>query len=106
MSGSAGSGSTSGEEGSHSGDTILLDVAIGGFAPVDLEASEGEIALTLANLDAFPHDFTIDELDVQVLMDANETVDAAFEAPPGVYTFYCSIPGHREAGMEGTLTVP
>jgi uncharacterized cupredoxin-like copper-binding protein len=57
------------------------------------------------NLDAFDHDFTIDELDVQLLMGANETVEGTFEARPGTYTFYCSIPGHREAGMEGTLTV-
>jgi nitrite reductase (NO-forming) len=102
---SSGSEPAAGEGGSHSGDAIPLDAAIDGFSPGDIEAPEGEVALALSNLDAFPHDFTIDELDVQVPVDANETVEATFEASPGVYTFYCSIPGHREAGMEGTITV-
>jgi uncharacterized cupredoxin-like copper-binding protein len=82
-----------------------LDLAISGFTPSDLEVKEGTIDLTLKNLDAFPHDFTIDELGVQYTVDASATVTESFDATPGVYTFYCSIPGHREAGMEGTLTV-
>ena len=28
-----------------------------------------------------------------------------FNAPPGTYTFYCQIPGHRQAGMQGTITI-
>ncbi len=84
---------------------VSVDATITGFSPGDLEVAEGEVTLAIANQDAFEHDFTIDELDVQLVMGANETVEGTFEAIPGTYTFYCSIPGHREAGMEGTITV-
>jgi uncharacterized cupredoxin-like copper-binding protein len=79
--------------------------AIDGFNPDDIEVAEGEVAVELVNLDAFDHDFTVDELDVKLLMGPNETVDETFHVMPGTFTFYCSIPGHREAGMEGTLSV-
>ncbi len=87
------------------GGPITLDAAITGFVPSEIEASEGEITLSITNLDAFDHDFTIDELGVKLVLGLNETVNTTFTATPGTYTFYCSIPGHREAGMEGTLTV-
>jgi uncharacterized cupredoxin-like copper-binding protein len=35
--------------------------------------------------------------------DGTSTVTAELGA--GRYTFYCSVPGHRQGGMEGTLTV-
>jgi len=82
-----------------------IQAAITGFTPAEIEVPEGDVEIEIANLDAFEHDFTIDELDVQVAFGANETVQESFAATPGTYVFYCSIPGHREAGMEGTLSV-
>ena len=34
-----------------------------------------------------------------------ETTEASAELEPGEYAYYCAVPGHREGGMEGTLTV-
>ena len=52
------------------------------------------------------HDFTIDEFDAHVAADRGETEEGGVTVDEaGTYTFYCSVPGHRSAGMEGTLTV-
>ena len=84
-----------------------VSASISGFdqSSFDVEERDGKVSFTIQNADTFGHDFTVDELGVKVPLGPNETVEAAFEAQPGTYTFYCSIPGHREAGMEGTITV-
>ncbi len=62
--------------------------------------------ITLVNNGAAAHNFSIDELNVHSGdMQAGETKTVTIDAPAGTYTFYCSIPGHRTAGMVGTLTV-
>jgi plastocyanin len=77
------------------------------FSQPELRARVGEIVvLRLENSDTAGHDFDIDELNVHVAMPSGKQVLALFTpTTPGSYTFYCHIPGHREAGMVGTLIV-
>jgi plastocyanin len=75
------------------------------FTPDSLTAPAGQIKVTLVNVGGIEHDFVIDELSVDIHTDVGETADQTFTASAGTYDFYCSIPGHRQAGMEGVLTV-
>lgn len=76
------------------------------FDPDEIRVAAGEsVAIVLTSEDIL-HDLTIDELDAHVAADRGETATGGFTADEaGTYTYYCSVPGHREAGMEGTLTV-
>jgi uncharacterized cupredoxin-like copper-binding protein len=76
------------------------------FEPVEIHVTAGEdIAIVLSSEDML-HDFTIDDLGAHVSAEAGETAEGGFHAAePGRYDFYCSVEGHREAGMEGTLVV-
>jgi len=76
------------------------------FIPSTLSApADTQVTVELENTGTIEHDFTIDEANLTVLVPATETGTGSFELPAGTYTFYCSVPGHRESGMEGTLTV-
>jgi plastocyanin/mono/diheme cytochrome c family protein len=64
------------------------------------------VKITLTNDGAGPHTFDIDALNVhsgEIAPGATATVTV--NAAPGQYQYYCAIPGHKEAGMVGTLTV-
>jgi len=76
------------------------------FDPDEITVTAGEdIAIVLTSEDLL-HDFTIDGLDAHVAADADETDEGGLRADePGRYTYYCTIAGHQEAGMEGTLIV-
>lgn len=79
------------------------------FEPDALEASAGEVTLEYTNPSAVPHNVAIEAngetvATGDVVTDGGVSV-AAFELEPGSYVFYCAVPGHREGGMEGKLTV-
>ncbi len=76
------------------------------FAPARLTIpADTDVTVTLPNLGAAPHNFAIDELgiDVDILPGAIE--QTVINAPAGEYEYYCNVPGHRQAGMVGTLIV-
>lgn len=77
------------------------------FSPPEIELSaNGTTTLTLVDTGFITHNFTVDELDLLVVATprGSGTVEI-IDPPPGTYEFYCSISGHREAGMSGTLIV-
>jgi uncharacterized cupredoxin-like copper-binding protein len=75
------------------------------FDPADLELPAGKVtAVFLVNEDPFGHSFDVDELNVHVPVAAGETRVVMLDPPAGAsLRFYCSIPGHEDAGMVGTL---
>jgi nitrite reductase (NO-forming) len=74
-----------------------------------LTANVGDtIRLTVVNGDPVLHDLVIDEFDADTgeLVQLDETVVLEFVVDrPGEFTYYCSIPGHRQVGMYGLLVV-
>lgn len=76
------------------------------FDPEEIFVTAGEdVAIVLTSRDLL-HDFTIDDIEIHVTADRGETAVGGFRADrPGEYVFYCTIAGHRRAGMEGTLIV-
>jgi uncharacterized cupredoxin-like copper-binding protein len=77
------------------------------FDPSQLTLSANKAAeIVLTNGGVVEHDMTIDAVDFSLLVPIGETVTGAIgPLDAGTYEIYCSIPGHKDAGMTGTLTV-
>jgi plastocyanin len=73
-----------------------------------LSAKAGTVTIDMANMSPVEHNVTIAE--GGKVLGATPTFTGGTKTltvklKPGTYTFFCSVPGHRQAGMEGTLTV-
>ena len=77
------------------------------FTETELTADAGQVEIDFSNPSQVPHAVDIEGVDGAV----TETVTGADAPPvtvdlkPGEYTFYCPVGDHRQAGMEGKLTV-
>lgn len=80
------------------------------YEPNGLTAKPGNVTITYDNPSPVPHSIAVATANgnvlgqVQPFTDGKQSVDLSNLAP-GKYVFYCTVPGHREAGMQGDLTV-
>src|SRR4051794_237701 len=76
------------------------------FDPKTLTISaDSGVVIELSNQGRAFHNFTIVGRDISVDLPPGEVRQVVFHPPPGTYQFYCDVPGHRQAGMVGVLTV-
>ncbi|MER3396602.1 MAG: hypothetical protein C4318_03870 [Acidimicrobiia bacterium] len=89
-----------------SGSSITVEATEFAFKPKEISTSAGTKTIVLSNKGSIEHDLTIDSLNVHLPhASPNSTQTTTVDLKPGKYEFYCSVPGHKEAGMIGTLTV-
>lgn len=72
-----------------------------------LEAAPGQV-IQVTNVGFLEHNFVVDDLGIAVDLPPGEPVEITIPSDAVVgetYTFYCSVPGHREGGMVGTMTI-
>jgi plastocyanin len=79
------------------------------YNTTSLEAKAGKVSIDFTNDSPEGHNVTIESSSKEEV-GATETFTGGSKTlsvtlKPGTYKFFCSVPGHRMAGMEGTLTV-
>ena len=79
------------------------------YSTTKLSAKAGTVTIEMTNMSPLEHNVTVEEGNKKVL-GATPTFTGGkrsltLKLAPGTYTFFCSVPGHRQAGMEGKLVV-
>lgn len=80
------------------------------FDPKDLSAGTGEIAFFVKNQGVIEHNLVLTAPNGKTVtlisvIEPGQTMKVVVSLPPGVYPLYCSLPGHKDAGMVSTLHV-
>jgi plastocyanin len=79
------------------------------YNTTSLTAKAGKVSIDFTNMASLMHNVTIESSSgtqvgaTSTFQGGSKTLSVNLK--PGTYKFFCSVPGHRQAGMEGTLTV-
>ncbi len=104
------SGEATPPAGSGPGGTIELaaDPSALAYDKTEISSMPGQVTINFDNPAPIDHDVAIEQDGQEVAKSdliADGQTSLAANLEPGEYVFYCSVPGHREAGMQGTLSV-
>jgi plastocyanin len=110
----SGGGASGGKEESAGGggSTLKVETDPGGalaYTTTEATAKAGTVTVDFNNPQGLTHDVAIESSSGEEVgkteLIAEGSDSTTVNLKPGTYHFYCTVPGHREAGMEGTLTV-
>jgi uncharacterized cupredoxin-like copper-binding protein len=109
---SGASGGGEAEGGTAGAATLDFEADPGGELAYTTETASskaGKVTVNFTNPQQLSHDVAIEDASgkeigsTEVIGQGSDSTEV--DLKPGEYTFFCSVPGHREAGMEGELTV-
>jgi plastocyanin len=107
-----GAGQAKEAEGGSAGSAAAVDIEAGeglAYTSDSATAKAGKVTVNFTNSQPLTHDVAIEDSSGKTIgkteLIAEGSDSTVVDLKPGEYTFYCTVPGHREAGMEGTLTV-
>lgn len=79
------------------------------FSADEATAKSGNVSFVIENPTATPHTIAVEDKSGKVLGRTRTAIRGKefviINLKPGTYTYFCAVPGHREAGMEGEVTV-
>ena len=109
--GSATTGGAAPTGGGGGGQTLKIAADPSGalkFDQTSLEATAGSVTIDFTNQSSVQHNVTVEGPGVEdkgTDTISGSSTSITLDLQPGTYTFYCSVDGHRAAGMEGKLVV-
>jgi plastocyanin len=110
--GGATSGGGKEESSGGSGSTVSFEADPNGelaYTTTKATAKAGQVTIDFKNPQALTHDVAIEDSSGEEVgateLIASGDDSTSVDLKPGTYHFFCTVPGHREAGMEGVLTV-
>lgn len=96
------------EDAAGGGETIAIAETEYKLDPAEVTAKAGSVTLDVSNDGGAVHNLEIEGNDVEEvtdMLDPGDSGSLTVDLAPGEYELYCAIDGHRDLGMEGSLTV-